>query len=292
MGRIGPGRRSSGLGELADRASRGGVGEAPVEERAGITAVGRFGTQQGNQQRPPVPASRSDKGRPSGDRVAVLHPDRAPVGAEQVVVILDLERRAATPPQHRPRDRQVTGHDRVAQRGSPEHRQVVRGCCLTGGVEAGGVPGDGVARTEGSGEPVHPVEYHLGATGSGDESDSRVVAAGDEHRHSEVTDGVPLSGDQSDLRTVDPRSIVADQHQLLGWQLGQHGQRCEDLHCGSGQVTGVRVAGREDVPGVGVGQQPGPGRDTRWQVRRPAIDADATRRGRRDLFGRWGVRGR
>ena len=84
-------RRRQRLHEGADRVNLAVGLEAPVEQVGRHRPADRVGVHQRDQDGLAVPGGRADVGAHRGDGVAVLPPDVAAIGRQQVVVALDLE---------------------------------------------------------------------------------------------------------------------------------------------------------------------------------------------------------
>ncbi len=253
----GPGRGPGGVRQVADRRHLAGVRESPVEQGTGVGAVGGGRAQQRDDDRPTAAGGGPDERRAGRNRVSVLHPDGAVVGAKQRVVILDLEALVAAPGEGCPRDGEVSPHAGVVECGAAEHGQVVHTGDLPRTVQSGRIARDGFARTQRLGQGVHPGQDRRGAAAGFDEGYRRVVATGDHHGGCQVPNGVGDAGHQADLGAVHAGRIIADGDDPVRRQAGEHGQRGEDLHGAGRKILCVRAGGGEDGAAAGVRDQPG-----------------------------------
>ncbi len=165
----------------SDRSDRVDLREPPVEQGTGILGVCRDRPQHGDDEGVVTTPDRADVGGARRNGVAVLDADRPRIGAEQLVVILDLEGRAAAATDGRPRDRQESPDGGAGEGGPAQQCKIVCRCRLAGDVQAGRVPGVGVARVQIRRDPVHRRDRGRGATGGFGECDGRVVATCDDH---------------------------------------------------------------------------------------------------------------
>ena len=206
-------------------------------------------------------------GRPAG-----LDADRAAVVEDQLVLRVDLEGPALLvllghlAGELRLDRRRVGLEVGSLQRGARDQGEVVRRGELVRRVEPARVDGGRVARTELAGSGVHR-RHGLGHPAGGVGQGVRGVVAGHEEQALEqAVTRVGRVGDHAHLAALDVRVLPDSGVDGVGVELGQQRQRGQHLQRAGRTQPAVRVAGREHLAGVQVGEDVGARREPRERL--------------------------
>ena len=186
----------------------------------------------------------------------------AGIVVEQLVVVLKLVARCvAVAGEVVGAGADDVGERRVIERVAVEQAHVVGRRAHARTVEAGRCGHAGVAGAEFSGQRIDLLHRDIHAAERDGERVGGVVAGVHQQSVQQIIDGVAAADVDADLGALGVGVVLGALDDPVQWKFVDRLHGDQHLDDAGGTVAAVRVARRDDVPGVEVGDEPGLGGD-------------------------------